>query len=330
MSDQDPRTAIETPKTEIIQAAYMAVTGEKYRVRVPVVSIFLERAEGPTDLCRSWDFDTFKQANTQLEINAMTAPKDGAYDKHDFAVTWADGKTYAGRYDLSGDEQSPSIGSHIHTFLEWIAYDKKAASFYSEEELTEAAEMANSHDFGQFKPAAAPDGWPVVRDYTINPLTDDESALANVVYDLDCKDSALLLAGLPEMPPEDEEVLNSQAMLLLNTLIAEAVDDLMAVDSYIIECAASISATTARSPLDTKIAEESTNDSATEHTLLDVQSDLDVMTHLSKQRKDLIDQIRNHNILKVRLITDLDPTQTGVTFQMKVMRPVAPLETPEG
>jgi hypothetical protein len=327
MTDKKQKAASETPKREIIPAAYIGVGGEKYRVRVPVVSVFLERAEGPTELCRSWDFTSLHQADMQLRRNTPTAPKGGGYDKHDFVVIWADGQTYKGRYDLSGDEHNPSIGSHIYTFLTWIASDPKAESLYSAEDRKGAGEMAVSHDLDQLRATLAPDDWPVVRDYSKNPIMDGERPLERVVYDTaEIKEEMNDTAEVST--PDEDEILGSQAVLVLNTLIGEAVDELEAIETYIMDCVGDIKSTTVREPLVTTIHEERMK-GATTHTLLDIGQDLDHLHHLNTRRTDLIKQIKGHTLAKLRLMNDNDFTHGDASFQMAVLRPGVPYKMPE-
>ena len=62
--------------------------------KTPVASIEITRAEGPARLCRIRTFKTWRNASAALAAAASTYPEGGAYDKHDFVVTFADGETY--------------------------------------------------------------------------------------------------------------------------------------------------------------------------------------------------------------------------------------------
>lgn len=67
-------------------------------------------------------FLTFADAQHQLLLWASFAPLGGAYDKIDFRVTWADGETYTGRYDLVHSSVAmPSLQGHIRGSLEFYA-----------------------------------------------------------------------------------------------------------------------------------------------------------------------------------------------------------------
>lgn len=62
-------------------------------------SIFLERAEGLASECYAVTVTTWDAATAILQRWARTAPERG-YDKCDFRVTYEDGETYSGRFDL--------------------------------------------------------------------------------------------------------------------------------------------------------------------------------------------------------------------------------------
>lgn len=95
---------------------------------VPVASIKLHRAEGPHELLRNGlgeaHMASFREADRVLSGWGYSAPKEGGYDKVDFTVTWADGNTYKGRYDLHypgrpNDEGRtyPDLAKHIRDFV---------------------------------------------------------------------------------------------------------------------------------------------------------------------------------------------------------------------
>jgi len=178
-----PETPPASP-SQIIPAAYIGIDGERYRVRVPVRTIWLSRAEGPSAQCRDWTFKSYASANTRLARNAFSAPEGGAYDKHDFEIVFADGARYRGRYDLSREETNPSIGAHARQYLSWIASDPQAEALFGADDRRGAAEFLETHDFDQHVPAAAPENWPVLRDYRSDPCVAGEVPLARHVYGL--------------------------------------------------------------------------------------------------------------------------------------------------
>jgi antirestriction protein ArdC len=80
----------------------------------PLVSITLNRGEGPSELCRkSVVVHSFKEADAWFHQQALTAPaKAQGYDKCDFTVVWNTSKnpnfngvdSYTGRFDLTHDD----------------------------------------------------------------------------------------------------------------------------------------------------------------------------------------------------------------------------------
>jgi hypothetical protein len=85
---------------------------------IKVARIAITRAEGlphecgVTHICGTWD-----DADAVLKRMAATAPDSGGYDKTDFRITWEDGETYLGRYDLTrADETGASLGRHVRDF----------------------------------------------------------------------------------------------------------------------------------------------------------------------------------------------------------------------
>lgn len=87
--------------------------------KIKVVKVEINRAEGPSNLCGWKTVSTLAEGNLILAVNAETAPKGGAYDKHDFILTFADGETYKGRIDVHHPSHYPveKIGKHVIDFL---------------------------------------------------------------------------------------------------------------------------------------------------------------------------------------------------------------------
>lgn len=53
---------------------------------------------------------------------STTAPKSGGYDKHDFIITFQDGETYEGRYDLKHHTvEWPNLKRHVVSFVKFMA-----------------------------------------------------------------------------------------------------------------------------------------------------------------------------------------------------------------
>jgi hypothetical protein len=103
--------------------AYIGVDGVAYRLLIQPKAILIKRAEGPSALCGiEQRGSTWTDAHGILFGNSRTAPKGGAYDKHDFWVTFADGFEYSGRYDLRHTSEDPlDLAAHIRSSLEYMA-----------------------------------------------------------------------------------------------------------------------------------------------------------------------------------------------------------------
>jgi hypothetical protein len=144
--------------------AYIGVNGERYRILVPVRHIWIERAEGLIELCTEHAFKSWHDASWYLMQGAKTAPEGGAYDKHDFEVTFADGFHYSGRFDLQREMIWPKLEDHIHEFLTFVADNPRGSSLYGEEDRKDARTVAETYDLGQ-RAIPAGDDWEVIWDY---------------------------------------------------------------------------------------------------------------------------------------------------------------------
>ena len=157
--------AYDTPR----KAAYLGVDGTAYRILVPVRKIWLARAEGPSELCRDWTFTRWHDASWQLMGNARTAPEGGAYDKHDFTATFADGFTWRGRFDLRREMSWPRLEDHIRDHLTFLADNRAAQALCDsqgayDEMRAEARRVLATYELGQGG-VIAPSHWPIVHDY---------------------------------------------------------------------------------------------------------------------------------------------------------------------
>ena len=90
------------------------------------VSIWLSRAEGWHDECSSITLsnspELWQRANLVLMAWSYTAPRDGSYHKCDFKVTYEDGETYEGRFDLVHFSiELPNFSKHVCEFVEFHA-----------------------------------------------------------------------------------------------------------------------------------------------------------------------------------------------------------------
>lgn len=77
----------------------------------------------------TWATDPWTRANAVLASWSHTAPKTGGYDKCDFKVTYEDGETYEGRYDLTHMDRDgyPSIEKHMTSFIGCYSGRRKPA-----------------------------------------------------------------------------------------------------------------------------------------------------------------------------------------------------------
>lgn len=85
------------------------------------MEIVLKRAEGNIEECITVKVESFEASDIILNYMARTAPISGGYDKTDFLVTFNDGETYKGRFDLkeSHKDKRNLITTQIKNVLSW-------------------------------------------------------------------------------------------------------------------------------------------------------------------------------------------------------------------
>lgn len=157
--------------------AYIGVDGVTYRQLIEPVSIKITRREGPTYRCdRTHKATRWSECWAILRGEASTAPEGGGYDKHDFTVTFADGFTYRGRYDLKHWREDPlDLAAHCRAHLQWLATDERAPALAGAGEVATARQLLQTHDFCQGRvPVPANEPVEIVRNYQTNPLTREE------------------------------------------------------------------------------------------------------------------------------------------------------------
>ncbi len=92
---------------------------------IKVKNIIIERVEGPSVLCRKpMTFESWEKARTWLYSQSDTFPKDGTYDKHDFTITFEDGKTWSGGLDckhFTFPNNDLDVHEHVLSFCNWYA-----------------------------------------------------------------------------------------------------------------------------------------------------------------------------------------------------------------
>jgi hypothetical protein len=106
---------------------------------IRAVKIELERCEGATTEVGSHTFtplegaSVWSQATEQIIAWRWSSPANGGYHKVAFVVTWEDGETYSGRYDLKRHHVG-TLGEQISYHLRWLStvgrdYARKSADY---------------------------------------------------------------------------------------------------------------------------------------------------------------------------------------------------------
>ncbi len=87
--------------------------------KVTVKEIKITRVEGYQEECNQPIMaSNWNEANAVLRAMAITAPKDDTYNKVDFVVTYTDGETYEGRYDLKyQDTIKADLAGHVQIMV---------------------------------------------------------------------------------------------------------------------------------------------------------------------------------------------------------------------
>lgn len=98
---------------------------------IPATSIRLDRAEGTHadvqahHVVLSGPY-VWHEADQTLVRWSDSAPATGGYDKTDFTVTFADGQTYQGRFDMMHwSVEMPSLAGHVRGFLRFYAGEER-------------------------------------------------------------------------------------------------------------------------------------------------------------------------------------------------------------
>jgi hypothetical protein len=140
-------------------AAYIDVNNRLRPVYIKPTEIVVTRAEGPAELTnKPFRASNWHEANWALLTWSKTAPDRDCYDKCDFRIKWADGKSYNGRYDLHKGPM-PSIQDHIRQIARFYTgqycpphmTEKAYREFISQnKEFQEAyQQLLDSYDIGQ-------------------------------------------------------------------------------------------------------------------------------------------------------------------------------------
>lgn len=115
------------------------------------LSIRLERWEGLVDECGQPEtVGSFAEADAVLLRWSETAPEHGGYNKCGFVITWPDGDTYTGRFDLMHHRRErPSLRDHISGQAEfWLGTG--CPMHMGEDEYRQAIERATDETRAQW------------------------------------------------------------------------------------------------------------------------------------------------------------------------------------
>lgn len=135
--------------------------------KVAATSILLNRAEGLFAECGPVTLETWHEVSPWVRANAMllawshTAPKGGGYNKVDFTITYADGSTYGGCYDLHHASHGAAdlaahvlrevrfyTGDHCPAHMDAARYDAFIASVTTPAKRQARREFLASHAIG--------------------------------------------------------------------------------------------------------------------------------------------------------------------------------------
>lgn len=92
---------------------------------ITITEVILDRAEGPTDLCKEHKFEgvsALATANQTLKDWAADMDEDRlGYDKVDFTLFLSNGDSYEGRFDMKPSHRAnANLIDHIVSHLEWV------------------------------------------------------------------------------------------------------------------------------------------------------------------------------------------------------------------
>lgn len=87
-----------------------------------VVSVELNRAEGPSELCGERSYNSIEEANAAIQMWAAGMPEDQlGYDKVDFVVNFSNGDNYEGRFDMKySHKNGVSLKKQMVETIRWF------------------------------------------------------------------------------------------------------------------------------------------------------------------------------------------------------------------
>jgi len=130
--------------------------------KIEAVKIEIERGEGLTVECGKYTLEGSKNnsgnvwamADSLIHGMAQSTHKDAGYDKCDFVVTFADGDTYSGRFDMTHDHTTGAglLAEHINGWLLFCTGDHKPDHLTTKQyteyiRLSGEAAQNNARDF---------------------------------------------------------------------------------------------------------------------------------------------------------------------------------------
>jgi len=105
---------------------------EKHKIRVKVIAFLFKEGERGNECPLA--FLQLADADAQIRQWAARAPDDGAYDKLDYVVVFADGQTYMGRFDIQRRHvMLADLAKEMRDYLEFCA-GRRRPPHWSEEE----------------------------------------------------------------------------------------------------------------------------------------------------------------------------------------------------
>lgn len=146
-NDIEPLTSDDFPICNPCVDKQVAINEAKKTAKIPVKGIMLTRAEGPIDLCTSRYCADFETASHEIIANSRTAPKGGAYDKHDFEIHFEDGYKYSGRFDVQHytyENFEWCIAKHVKDFVQYVIDDPNG--LWGDGDHKEAQEFLDKYD----------------------------------------------------------------------------------------------------------------------------------------------------------------------------------------
>ncbi len=95
-------------------------------IKSKIKSIEIERCEGKSIYCRTYNFKSIKNADRYMNYFSNTYPKQG-YDKHKVKIIWEDNTQYLFRLDAMHIENEYCLGTYENNVSQAI---KRSIKYY--------------------------------------------------------------------------------------------------------------------------------------------------------------------------------------------------------